>query len=285
MTRRVAALARRMLAVLAAAPGGRRARVLVWHGVGATGGPLAVTPDLLAGQLDALLAAGAAFDTAGEVAAAAAAGRARAPRAVALTFDDGLASFAREAVPELARRGLPASVFVVTAEAGGVPSWPQRDGERIARDLARRLGARAGRRALAAVRTALAERLATWDELAAAAARGVEVLPHSRRHRCLDDASPAELDDEIGGAVADLRRAGFPAPAAVAWPYGVTGDAAIAAARRAGLAGGFLAEVAPRRGRDPFRLDRVPMEGVRGAADVRFVLGPGPELRALLLRR
>ena len=281
MRRPAAALGRTLLRVLGALGGARRSRTLVWHGIGEQGGPLAVSRADFARQLDALLAAGASFDTAGAVAT----GRPRAGRSVALTFDDGLAGAVREAVPELADRGLPATMFVVTGEVGARPSWPARDAERIARDLRARLGRAAGR-ALAAVEAVLSERLATWEELAAAAARGIEVLPHSRRHRFLDDAGDAELEDEIGGAVADLAAAGFPPAGAIAWPYGVTNERAIAVARRAGLAGGFVVERNRRRGRgdDPFRRERVPMEGVLTAAHVRFVLGPGYELRAVLRR-
>jgi peptidoglycan/xylan/chitin deacetylase (PgdA/CDA1 family) len=42
---------------------------------------------------------------------------------VAITFDDGLTSFLENAVPELEKREIPATVFVVTDRLGTVPNW------------------------------------------------------------------------------------------------------------------------------------------------------------------
>jgi peptidoglycan/xylan/chitin deacetylase (PgdA/CDA1 family) len=42
---------------------------------------------------------------------------------VAVTFDDGLTSFAENAWPELDKRGIPAAVFVVADTIGKVPDW------------------------------------------------------------------------------------------------------------------------------------------------------------------
>ncbi len=42
---------------------------------------------------------------------------------VAVTFDDGLTSFLENALPEIERRGIPASVFVVVGKLGTVPGW------------------------------------------------------------------------------------------------------------------------------------------------------------------
>lgn len=42
---------------------------------------------------------------------------------VAVTFDDGLASFAENALPELEKRNIPAIVFAVSGRLGSVPAW------------------------------------------------------------------------------------------------------------------------------------------------------------------
>jgi peptidoglycan/xylan/chitin deacetylase (PgdA/CDA1 family) len=42
---------------------------------------------------------------------------------VAITFDDGLASFVENALPELELRGIPSTVFVVADRLGTVPNW------------------------------------------------------------------------------------------------------------------------------------------------------------------
>lgn len=276
-------LGKALLHLLGALGGSPRARTLVWHGIGDEGGPLAVSRADFGRQLDLLLACGVRAERAGEAVGALTAGAGRSARAVALTFDDGLASVVQYAWPELERRGLPATVFVVTGEVGTHPSWPQRDAARIANDLARHLGA-AGGGELRKVQTVLSQRLATWEELATGAARGFEVLPHGRHHRFLDALSEAELEEEIAGAASDLQCAGFPRPCAMAWPYGVTDERAIAVARRAGLAGAFAAECAwvRRRDDDLYRLNRVPVSGATTPADLRFALGRGYDLLAFL---
>ena len=42
---------------------------------------------------------------------------------VAVTFDDGLCSFAENALPELEKRNIPAALFVVADKLGTVPAW------------------------------------------------------------------------------------------------------------------------------------------------------------------
>lgn len=44
-------------------------------------------------------------------------------RHVAVTFDDGLTSFGSNAWPELVKRGIPVTVFVVADRLGTVPAW------------------------------------------------------------------------------------------------------------------------------------------------------------------
>jgi peptidoglycan/xylan/chitin deacetylase (PgdA/CDA1 family) len=45
-------------------------------------------------------------------------------RRVMFTFDDGLVSFAREALPRLVRAGFAATLFVVAGRIGGETDWP-----------------------------------------------------------------------------------------------------------------------------------------------------------------
>jgi peptidoglycan/xylan/chitin deacetylase (PgdA/CDA1 family) len=44
-------------------------------------------------------------------------------RYIAVTFDDGLNSFAENALPELEKRNIPATLFVVAGRLGTVPTW------------------------------------------------------------------------------------------------------------------------------------------------------------------
>lgn len=90
--------------------------VLLYHDVvrGTPANPWQINVDDLARDLDAVLASGRLVQTATELDAAL---RARpvadAPRC-AVTFDDGYASFVDLALPLLAARGLPATLFVTT---------------------------------------------------------------------------------------------------------------------------------------------------------------------------
>jgi peptidoglycan/xylan/chitin deacetylase (PgdA/CDA1 family) len=46
-------------------------------------------------------------------------------RFVAVTFDDGFVSFVENALPELEKRNIPATLFVVTDRLGCYPDWPE----------------------------------------------------------------------------------------------------------------------------------------------------------------
>ena len=125
LTRTSAASARAGLQrlALAARPrqrGAARPRVLCYHSVGTPQwGINDVSPRRFRRQLEAALAAGYEF-----VPSAAVAGVSGAPgKALALTFDDGLASVATGAAPILQEFGIPATLFIVTDWADGkVPS-------------------------------------------------------------------------------------------------------------------------------------------------------------------
>ena len=94
-------------------------------------------------------------------------------RAVALTFDDGFRSVAREAAPLLRDRGVRATVFCVSGRLGGESDWPSR-----------RPGAGTAQ-------------LADADELAALAADGWEVGCHGATHAPLVDADASFLRREL----------------------------------------------------------------------------------------
>src|SRR6185295_10224929 len=81
-------------------------------------------------------------------------------RTVVLTFDDGCRCFAEHAWPELAARGMTATLFPVSGELGGTNRWDRADGERE-------------------------ERLLDGPGLAALARDGVEIGCHGRFHRDL----------------------------------------------------------------------------------------------------
>jgi peptidoglycan/xylan/chitin deacetylase (PgdA/CDA1 family) len=95
-----------------------RPRILCYHSVGTPAwGVNDVPPERFRAQIALLIEAGARFRPAGDV------WRDGRPGDIALTFDDGLASVARNAAPLLADYGIPWTLCVVTAWADGRHSF------------------------------------------------------------------------------------------------------------------------------------------------------------------
>lgn len=154
--------------------------------------------------------------------------------AVALTFDDGRCDQVAHAVPELRRRGWPATFFVVAGRLGQQADWPKESTDEPVFPLAD----------AAAVR-----QLAAW---------GFAVGCHTRTHRSLRGADPATLAQEI---VAARRELSVLLEQEVRWfcyPYGHCPAAAVAAVRAAGFEAACTTVPAavPRAG-DPFLLPRM----------------------------
>jgi peptidoglycan/xylan/chitin deacetylase (PgdA/CDA1 family) len=136
------------------------------------------------------------------------------PRELLVTFDDAFESFAMHAWPELERRGMRCTVFVVTDFVGRPSTW----------DLSL-----PGRRV----------RHLDWDELRALALRGVEIGSHAATHRDLRRLEYRELEHELAGSRKILEdRLGL-AVRAVAYPFGRFDLRVRQAALRAGFTLGF----------------------------------------------
>lgn len=157
--------------------------LLGWHRLGRTSGDgLTTTFDDFRRHLDVLEEWGAtvlpldsavALMTAGELP----------PRAVALTFDDGYASVSELAWPELGRRGLAATMFVVSGYLDGrrTFSWDRNDSdlERI--------------------------RLIDRPGLLEAAAGGLDIGSHTVSHRWLRHLNPREIAVELAASRSGLE--------------------------------------------------------------------------------
>lgn len=169
-------------------------------------------------------------------------------RSVVLTFDDGCRCFRDHAFPELARRGMTATLFAVSGELGGTNSWDHPAGA-------------AGERR---------EDLLDAGDLRKLAEAGVEIGSHGRHHRDLPACSDAELSDELAGSRADLEsRLGTPVRT-FCYPFGRLD----ARAREGVHAAGYLAAVGIHghpgaRPRDLFALPRM----IINPGDSRFELG------------
>lgn len=159
--------------------------------------------------------------------------------AIALTFDDAFANFADVAAPLLMAAGLPATLFVVTENAGRTNAW--RRGGDIGVPRLPLLG---------------------WDALGAMAWGGIEIGAHSRSHPHLtrlaaDDDLRDELRDEVLGAGDEIATRLGVRPRSFAYPYGSVSEQ-VARIAAEGYAVACTTELAPvGRGDDPLQLPRL----------------------------
>lgn len=140
---------------------------------------------------------------------------------VALTFDDGFASFASEAAPRLRAHGLPATLFVVAAHVGRSNSWPVRGVSRVP-----------------------TLPLLDWDALGALGESGVAIGAHTRTHPSLAALPPDAVAEEIEGGADEIARRLGTRPTAFAYPYGDSPPHAAACVRRR-FAVGVTTELRP----------------------------------------
>ena len=102
--------------------------ILMYHHVtvdpaGLSSSAFTITRERLRSQLDYLQARGYHTITFPELLDAMGGRNSLPPKPVLLTFDDGYASFAEVVVPELVRRRMKATVFIVVNAIGGVNEW------------------------------------------------------------------------------------------------------------------------------------------------------------------
>jgi peptidoglycan/xylan/chitin deacetylase (PgdA/CDA1 family) len=157
-------------------------------------------------------------------------------RAVVLTFDDGCRCFRDHALPELAARGMTATLFAVSGELGGTNRWdrpPGGTGERR-------------------------EDLLDAAALRAVAAAGVEVGAHGRHHLDLTACDAPALTAEVAGARAELAAALAAPVATFCYPYGRVDERARSAAAAAGYtAAAAIHGLSGARPGDPLALPRL----------------------------
>jgi peptidoglycan/xylan/chitin deacetylase (PgdA/CDA1 family) len=173
----------------------------------------------------------------------------RRPRA-AITFDDGYRGAVRLGVAELARRGLPATLFVVPGFVGKGPFWWDA--------LAAERGVDAGLRGRAldelqgkdaAVRSWAARHgipsgavpewalVASEEELRSATRNpGITLGSHTWTHPNLARLTAAELGEELRRPLTWLRERFASVTPWLSYPYGLAAPAVEAAARDAGYA-------------------------------------------------
>lgn len=163
----------------------------MYHSVDSSGSAISIEPEQFRAHVRWLATSGVRVLSVPELLRTAAT-----EHALAITFDDALASFGDIAWPLLRDAGLPASVFVPSAHVGGSNAWNP------------------GRLAIPALP------LMTWDALARAAEEGLDLAAHTRTHPSLWGLPPVALYEEIvGGADAVQERTGV-RPSGFAYPFG-----------------------------------------------------------------
>ena len=230
---------------------------LTYHAVERGEGPLFVDPATFAAHLDEIVASGLRAVTASELARLVREGRAEG--AVAITFDDGLASVARVAAPLLAERALPATVFCVAGRLGGTSDWPSAPG---------------GAPVLP---------LATAAEVAALSRDGFEIGCHGMEHEPLVSEDAALLERELVRSKRVLEEVAGAPVRAFALPYGARPSTAARRLLGQTYASCWTTELRGICARDDvLALPRIDAHYVRSVTHLRGALAGGlrPYLRA-----
>jgi peptidoglycan/xylan/chitin deacetylase (PgdA/CDA1 family) len=264
-----------------------------------------VTPETFARQLDWLQQGFAPLPLA-ELVGRLAGGRPLPPRACAISFDDGWRDNFEHALPELSRRGLPATVFLVSRRVGTRGAfWP----DEVARALAG-LAPDAARAALAALGTApggepseaairhlkslsepaRAEALARlrehlgaaadaeperelldWPEIEQMARAGIDFESHAASHALLPALAREEAARELAESLHALRERGHARHALLAYPNGSHDPCVRSLARAAGYRAAFTTERGLASfGADSFALPRLGLHQDVSASRAEF---------------
>lgn len=231
----------------------RTIRVLAYHAIEDVTDPVTrrycVLPEEFTAQIEGLVAAGYHFVTAQEFLTQLDSDQPPQRPSVLLTFDDGYLSQAAVAAPLLRRLGIPAVVFLVTAQIGGTNAW----------DVAR---------------GAAPLPLLDLQSIRQLLSQGWAVGAHSRQHVHAATLDRRGLHSEIGGARLDLEAFGLPPSQLFAYPYGEHHVLARRAAKRAGYRAAFTLDQGAIR-RDDFALPRVEVQrGESPAAVIRRLEAP-----------
>lgn len=225
-----------------------RALILTYHAIEPGPAPLCIDPALFAQHLDCLARSSVQVVTLDRLVRDLRAGE-LSDRSVALTFDDGFASVLARALPLLADRGLPTTIFCVAGHLGRRNDWPSQP--------------------------ANVPRLALADAGALASVAGdlVEIGSHGMGHAPLrqvpDDVAVREIVDSRATLETAVR-------VPVRWfahPYGVPPGPRARRELEVNYRGACSSELRPlHAGADPFALPRIDAHYLRQPALLRRVL-------------
>ena len=139
-------------------------------------------------------------------------------RYAVITFDDGYEDVVDNALPELEKRGVPSTIFVVTELLGCDRSWEHRGGESTSR-----------------------AKLMSRDQLISLQPELVRIGSHTMTHAFLPHLDDGKLHEEISGSRAKLERLLNREVSLFAFPYGAFDEKVIAGCREAGYTRVFTA--------------------------------------------
>lgn len=187
--------------------------ILLYHSVGQTRAAAyarwCVEPTLFDEHLDALASAGFHCLTVSGLLDAFDAG-AVPPRPLVITFDDGRADFVEHAVPALERHGLPATMYVVSAQVGATSAWLGIPGESE-------------------------QPMMDWDDLRAVDGAGHEIGAHSLTHPELDVLGRGAVAAEVAGSRHQLAAGLGRKIRSFAYPHGYHSSTVVDLTRSAGF--------------------------------------------------
>jgi peptidoglycan/xylan/chitin deacetylase (PgdA/CDA1 family) len=225
--------------------------ILTYHSIDDSGSPISVSRAAFRRQLEWLVAEQVRVVPLNELAFLS-----DGSRAVALTFDDGIANIATAAAPILEANGMTATVFVVTRRVGMDNQWTTASRHRVPRLP-----------------------LLGWEELGQLSRRGWTIGSHSRHHHRLPDCSDQQLEEEVEGAADDIVAALGVRPGWFAYPYGEL-DARVSSRTATTYQGACTTELRPLREREILaRLPRIDAWYLRSWARAGW---GGPRFRAIL---
>ncbi len=162
---------------------------------------------------------------------------------IAVTFDDGLVSYASQAVPEMVARGVPSTVFIPSAATGALPAW------------------------LGADRT---EPVMAPDDVRALPAELVRVGSHSRTHARLAELTADRLQAEVAGSKSELESMTGQPVRELAFPYGDWSEAVLTASADAGYERVFTVSPTPVQDPPGFAVGRVTLDPSDWRLEVRL---------------
>jgi peptidoglycan/xylan/chitin deacetylase (PgdA/CDA1 family) len=205
--------------------------ILTYHSIDASGSPISVHPEEFRAHVRFLASGRLRVAPLDQIA-----GLPDDADAVALTFDDGFANFASEALPLLREHHLPATVFVVAGCVGATNAW-DRGSDGVIPEMP----------------------LMDWDAIAESSRHRIEIGAHSLTHADLTTLGPDECEREVAGSGERIAQQLGVVPRSFAYPYGRldTASREVASTTYARACGTELRLL--HRDDDPFVLPRVDM--------------------------